>query len=134
MRQEITDYYNSGVESTRLSQDVSQLEKARTQEIIQRYLKDQPLKIADIGGGAGVYSFWLKESGYEIHLVDATASNIEVAKQRAGTVQAQPDGYHVAEASNLPFGDEYFDIVLFLGPLYHLVEREERLQALREAS
>jgi SAM-dependent methyltransferase len=33
----------------------------------------------------------------------------------------------------LPFADESADVVLLLGPLYHLIERKDRLAALREA-
>jgi ubiquinone/menaquinone biosynthesis C-methylase UbiE len=40
---------------------------------------------------------------------------------------------HAADARALPFSDDSFDAVLLLGPLYHLGEAGERLQALREA-
>lgn len=37
------------------------------------------------------------------------------------------------DARELPWEDDSGDTVLLLGPLYHLTERDERLQALREA-
>ena len=39
----------------------------------------------------------------------------------------------VGDARKLPHGDATADAVLLLGPLYHLVEREDRLACLREA-
>ncbi|MHC5938042.1 methyltransferase domain-containing protein [Nostoc sp.] len=39
--------------------------------LISRYLPPPPAVIFDVGGGAGVYSFWLAQQGYEVHLIDA---------------------------------------------------------------
>jgi len=38
----------------------------------------------------------------------------------------------VGDARHLPHGDATADAVLLLAPLYHLVEREDRLACLRE--
>ncbi len=57
-------------EARRLEQADSQIEKLRTQELLHRYLPPPPGLILDIGGGAGVYAFWLAERGYQVHLVD----------------------------------------------------------------
>jgi SAM-dependent methyltransferase len=40
---------------------------------------------------------------------------------------------HIGDARALGYDDGTFDAVLLLGPLYHLRDRAERLQALREA-
>ena len=40
----------------------------------------------------------------------------------------------MAEARDLPLGDASVDVVLLMGPLYHLVERADRIAALREAA
>ena len=39
----------------------------------------------------------------------------------------------IGDARNLDFEDRVADIVLLFGPIYHLVERKERLEALSEA-
>jgi SAM-dependent methyltransferase len=39
----------------------------------------------------------------------------------------------LGEARNLEFEDNYFDMVLLFGPLYHLIEKEDRIAALLEA-
>jgi ubiquinone/menaquinone biosynthesis C-methylase UbiE len=38
-----------------------------------------------------------------------------------------------ASAEDLPLSDAKFDVVLSLGPLYHLIERETRIRSLRES-
>lgn len=127
-------YYNRGREQNRLMQEVGPLELARTQEIILRYLPPPPLTIMDIGGGAGVYALWLAELGYKVHLVDMMPLHIEQAAQASTT---QPDhplaSAQVGNALALDFADASADAVLLLGPLYHLPERTDRLQTLREA-
>ncbi|WP_414683467.1 class I SAM-dependent methyltransferase [Microbacterium paraoxydans] len=38
------------------------------------------------------------------------------------------------DARSLPFAEDSFDAALLLGPLYHLADRADRLQALGEAA
>lgn len=130
---EILSYYNTGIEKDRLNIDVFQLEKERTEEIIQRYLPDHKIKILDVGGGTGHYSFWLKEMAHEVHLVDPVRFNVDDANKKAKEIKNPPDSIRLAEARDLPWEDNYFDIVLLMGPLYHLTRQEERLEALKES-
>ena len=67
---EIIAHYNRYAESQRLSQDIGPLELARTQELIARYLPPPPACVLDVGGGTGIYAYWLAELGYPTHLVD----------------------------------------------------------------
>lgn len=130
MDQDILDYYSSGIELSRLDMDVFLLEKLRSMEVISRYLQPAPMKILDVGGGAGVYAFWLKELGHEVHLIDPSPVNVEAAGK--GSVNMQLDSITRGEAQQLPFADESFDLVLMLGPLYHITEKEDRIKALKE--
>jgi len=130
---EILSYYNTGIEKDRLYTDIFQLEKERTEEIILRYIPDHKIKILDIGGGTGHYSFWLKEHAHEVHLVDPVRFNIDEAKKIASEKKNVPESILLAEARELPFEDNSFDLILLMGPLYHLTKKEDRLEALRES-
>lgn len=47
-------------EDARLSESgLGQLELIRTQLILQRHLPPPPAAILDVGGGPGVYAYWL---------------------------------------------------------------------------
>jgi ubiquinone/menaquinone biosynthesis C-methylase UbiE len=72
--------------------------------------------------------------GYQVHLLDPVAKHVEQARA-ASTEQPQHPlaSAEVGDARKLPQGDASADAVLLLGPLYHLVEREDRLACLREA-
>jgi len=131
MRKEILDYYASGVETSRLDKDP--LEKMRTQQIISRYLFKVPLKILDVGGGTGAYAYWLKQLGHEVHLIDPSFTNIEYAKQKGKELSLELDGIQSGFAEQLTYENESFDLVLLLGPLYHLTEKSDRIKALTEA-
>jgi ubiquinone/menaquinone biosynthesis C-methylase UbiE len=130
---EVTDHYNLIEEKNRLSSGIGLLEKERTQEIINRYIHKKNAVILDIGGAAGVYSFWLAAAGHQVHLVDASAKHIEQAKQINQHIAAKLQSIAVGDARDLyQFPHESMDIVLLFGPLYHLINREDRLTALKE--
>jgi ubiquinone/menaquinone biosynthesis C-methylase UbiE len=131
-KNEIVEYYNSGVESNRLSLGPFKLEFERTKEIILRHIK-KPSKILDIGGGMGAYSFWLSDMGHEVNLLDLSPVNIESAKKHLKESGKQLQSLNIGNACDLKFKSESFDIALMLGPMYHLTKKEERLQALSEA-
>jgi ubiquinone/menaquinone biosynthesis C-methylase UbiE len=134
IRKEICGYYASGIESVRLEMDVFQLERVRTQEIILRYLPQKPLRILDVGGGSGYYSFWLTGLGHEVHLVDPVQMNVRKARERESLSGFKLASITVGEARSLRFENEFFDLLLSFGPLYHLTDRNERIEALREAN
>jgi SAM-dependent methyltransferase len=108
------------------------LELARTQELLQRYLLPPPAEILDVGGGPGVYAALLAQAGYCVHLVDPVPLHISQAQQTAAAQPAAPFTASLGDARHLEVPDASQDAVLFLGPLYHLPEREERLAALVE--
>lgn len=118
----------------RLLQGLGQLELTRTQELLSRYLPDPPAVIFDVGGGSGIYACWLAQQGYEVHLIDAVPLHIEQARTAS---QAQPDrplaSASVGDARQLDRADASVDVVLLLGPLYHLIDRSDRITALQEA-
>lgn len=131
---QILNFYEQYDEANRLGTGVFQLEYARTQELLQRFLPGPPAVIYDVGGGPGVYACWLAQSGYEVHLLDPVPRHIGQAGVLAAQQPEHPiAGCTVGDARHLPFADESADVVLLLGPLYHLVERPDRIQALTEA-
>jgi ubiquinone/menaquinone biosynthesis C-methylase UbiE len=133
INKEIVDHYDSGVELNRLNAGTSQLEMVRTQEIISRYLSKTPSRILDVGAGPGFYSFWLTDLGHEVHLLDPVPKHVEYARKYAAESHRKISSITVGEARRLEYESEYFDVVLMFGPLYHLTEKDARLQALREA-
>jgi ubiquinone/menaquinone biosynthesis C-methylase UbiE len=131
----LESYYENFDEEHRLLQGSGQLEYARTQDIVQRYLMPPPAVVYDVGGAAGMYSCWLASVGYEVHLIDPVPSHVEKAELSS---KQQPDrpikSCRVGNARRLDFQDKSADAILFLGPMYHLTIKNDRLLALKEAS
>jgi ubiquinone/menaquinone biosynthesis C-methylase UbiE len=131
---EIVRHYDEVDESSRLRTGWFKLEHARTQELILRHLPPAPATIVDAGGGAGTYACWLAERGYQVHLIDPVPKHVEQARAASAQQPQHPlASAEVGDARHLAHADESADAVLLLGPLYHLVEREDRLACLREA-
>jgi ubiquinone/menaquinone biosynthesis C-methylase UbiE len=129
---EIEAYYLQSRESERLSNEWGELERLRTQAILARYLPPAPAVIFDVGGAAGVYALPLAKRGYEVHMIDAVDLHVEQAKTYAAESGVALASIKQGDARHLEVPSGIADAVLLLGPLYHLVERSDRLQALRE--
>jgi SAM-dependent methyltransferase len=129
VNEDIRSYYELGLERDRLTQGYSRIELERTKELLTRFLPPPPARVLDVGGGPGTYAAWLAHLGHEVRLVDAVPLHVEQATELAsGRFSAV-----VGDARRLDEADASWDAALLLGPLYHLLEREDRLAALREA-
>lgn len=137
-KKEIYDFYNHGVEIGRLKRGLGIIEFERSKDIISSYLSlycsNEPAKnitIYDIGGGIGVYSSWLSSIGYTLTLIELAKSATVYALSHMD--QNHPYEVICSDAKKLPKHDNLADIVLFMGPYYHLQKKQERLNALHEA-
>lgn len=129
----IADFYHRTPEEDRLQQGAFILEELRTRELIERHAPPPPATVLDIGGAAGAYALWLAEAGYAVHLVDPVQRLVEQAERRSAAYRRPLASCRVGDARALAFPDGSADIVLLLGPLYHLTESADRSRALGEA-
>lgn len=129
---DVLENYNRGAEKGRLYKGLGLIEFERTKEILLEELPPAPAVIYDIGGGYGEYSYWLSSLGYEVYLYDIAEKNIEMScelgKERGLTLKCA----EVADARSINRPDASADAILLFGPLYHIVDRSERLLCLRE--
>lgn len=118
-------------EDARLRQGIGRLEFARVQEIVRRQLPGPSARVLDVGGASGVHAEWLLADGHQVQLIDPMPRHVEQAKARLG--HDTSFSAEVADARRLPVPDDSVDLVLLFGPLYHLIERADRLLAWQEA-
>ena len=128
--EDLRAFYERGLEEARLSAGTGALELARTQVLLERYLPRPPALVVDVGGGPGRYAVWLTSLGYRVHLIDPVPLHVEQAKAVSRGALA---GAEVGDARALAMPDASADAVILLGPLYHLPQRADRVQALAEA-
>jgi SAM-dependent methyltransferase len=127
----IRSYYNAQPESNRFGSPSGKLEYERSKAIISRYLGGTPRDILDVGGGTGAYSFWLAGLGHRVTFVDLSDVHVAAVTERNRESEARLVDIREGNALALDFPEKSFDIVLNMGPLYHL-PIEERNKALGE--
>jgi SAM-dependent methyltransferase len=130
---DVRAHYALGEERGRLESPLGKIEFARTVEIVRRHLPPPPAVVADVGGGPGRYALWLADSGYRVRHRDLVGLHVEQLTADAAADQLLVETA-IGDARSLDLPDSSVDAVLLLGPLYHLTERPERVQALAEAA
>lgn len=124
-------FYAGENEEARLLSRHGQVEYRTTMRFIERYLQTG-MRVADIGAGTGRYALALARQGCAVDAVELVESNLSRLRENARAEKSIRAFQGDAIALDfLPSGA--YDIVLLLGPLYHLFSREERERALSEA-
>ncbi|MCC8073415.1 MAG: class I SAM-dependent methyltransferase [Clostridiales bacterium] len=131
MENPIIDFYNNYDEEKRLTRKSHMPEYLITMKYIEKYLTENS-KILEIGAGTGRYSIAFAEKGYDVTAVELAKHNIDVMKKK---VKANHNikifEGNAVDLSFLP--SDTFDMVLLLGPMYHLFTDEDKHKALSEA-
>lgn len=126
----VNHYTNSYIEDERFTKLSKRIEYLTTMRYIQKFAKIG-CKILEIGAATGVYSVELAKMGYDVTAIDLTPSNVEVMKQKSkglSNIKCM-----VGDALNLSMlEDNTFDLVLNLGPMYHLFSVDDKMQAISE--
>ena len=127
----IIDFYNHYDEDSRLAPRHGMVEFLTTMRYIERFIRPGD-RVLEIGAGTGRYSHTLARQGYAVDAVELVEHNIEVFRQNT----LPEENVRIVQGNALDlsaFPDRTYDIVLLLGPLYHLYNDEDKRQALREA-
>ncbi len=125
-------FYNKASEETRLNKGMGVFEFERVKCLIEQFITEPALKIIDVGGGTGKYSEWLARKGHEVHLVEPVEKHLKLAQNRARKIKNKYS-VHQGESRNLKFQNNYADLIILHGPLYHLQNKEDRVLTIKEA-
>jgi len=127
-----TKYVDAEKEDGRLIRSRhGQLEFFTTNTYIHKYLK-KGMRILELGAGTGRYSISLAKEGYDVTAVELMKSNFKLLKKNAKGIKNictfQGDALDLSS-----FKDNEFDMVLVLGPMYHLFEEQDKVQVIKES-
>lgn len=131
----VINYYSNYDESSRLTTDNSRkLEFITTTHILDQYISNGS-NILDLGAGTGIYSFYYAEKGNDNTIIstDITPKHVEIIQGKIdqcgyGNVTAK-----VNDARDLSdFDNDSFDVVLCLGPIYHLTDKRDQERCVQE--
>jgi SAM-dependent methyltransferase len=129
---ELEDFYNKASEETRLENGMGIFEFERIKELISLHISKPNATIIDVGGGTGKYAEWLAKKNHIVHLIEPVPKHVQLAKKRAKKLK-NPFSVTIGEAKKLPFKDQFADLVILHGPLYHLQKKADRIKAIVEA-
>ena len=126
MKNYVVESYENYREEERLStNNARRIEFITTIRALDELIVDKK-KILDCAAGTGVYAFYLADKGHEVTATDITPRHIEVIKEVAKNKPYEMDT-RVLDATDMRvFEDETFDVVLNMGPFYHLINEEDR--------
>jgi ubiquinone/menaquinone biosynthesis C-methylase UbiE len=85
-------------------------------------------KVLEIGVGAGTDFLQWVRSGAQAYGVDLTEEGVEHAKRRLELYGLEAKEVRVADAENLPFPEESFDLVYSWGVIHHSPNTEKALE------
>lgn len=131
-REEIVkDYYNTFKEDERFSSQHRKVEFITTTNYIEKFAK-KGCKIVELGAGTGAYSIYLAKKGYKVDAVEMSEHNLEVLKVNGEGIK----NLTIREGDAVELGiytNELFDVTLSLGPMYHVFNKKDMKNAIREA-
>lgn len=135
MSEIVKSYYNdnSEYEWERLNKPYSKIEFYSTMYLIDKYFPKEGF-IIDIGSGPGRYSIELLKKGYEVSLLELSQNELNLAKDKISALGLKAEAYICENALNLHLLDsEKYDALLLMGPMYHVLNSDDRLTILKEA-
>ena len=131
----VNDYYNKVYdEEKRLNDDCDnrhKVEREVKKRIISSLLKDNS-RILEIGAGTGVYCVEFAKLGHIVSACDIVQKHVDIINEKSKINNINIEAKY-ADALNLPYDSESYDIVLLSGPIYHLHNVEDKIKAIKEA-
>ena len=99
----VVDSYENYKEENRLTtNNARKIEFVTTTRVLDEIIGTNS-KILDCAAGTGIYAFWFADKGHDVTATDMSC-----------------------------FADDSFDIVLNMGPFYHLITEEQREKCMKE--
>ena len=127
----MTRLYENYDEEGRLLTRHGSVEFFTTMHYIDKYLRPG-MRILEVGAATGRYSHTLARRGFRVDAVELVQHNIDIFNSL--TQPGEEITIRQGDARDLScFEDGNYDMVLLLGPMYHLFTEEDQLRALSEA-
>lgn len=131
---DVIEYYRYYDEENRLKKDnVHRVEYDTTIFFLDKIINTNQT-ILDVGAGTGAYSFYYASKGNKVSALDISPKNIDIMKDKLkkSEIELKLD-IKLGDGKNLlEYKDNSFDIVLCMGPMYHIRNKDERLRCIKE--
>jgi ubiquinone/menaquinone biosynthesis C-methylase UbiE len=120
-------YSNKSEENRATHSKADSIEFIFTKKILEKYVNKQS-NVIEIGCGTGYYGMFLADKCKKYTGIDLTPENIELFNEKIGEANFKNITTAVGDATNLEnINNNEYNIVLVLGPMYHLPPNERNL-------
>ncbi len=127
----IKQYENYSEEDRLTTNNARKIEFLTNVKALDKVIPDNS-KILDCGAGTGIYSFYFAKKNHDVIAIDITPKHIEYIEKEAKNKSIKLSA-KVSDATDLSaYKDSAFDIVLCMGPMYHLTDVNMRNKCLSE--
>ncbi len=133
MKNYIIDNYENYKEENRLTTNNARKIEFITTVRIMNELFMEGSKILDCAAGTGIYAFYLADRGHQVTATDITPRHIEIINNEKKNRDYEMVTAVLDATDMSQFEDEAFDVVLNMGPFYHLINEEQRKRCLSES-
>lgn len=121
----VENYENYQEENRLTTNNARKIEFITTTRILDEHL-EKDMKILDCAAGTGVYAFYFADKGYSVTTTDITPRHVDIINRTLKDKKYQMQTA-VLDATDMGiFGDGSFNVVLNMGPFYHLTSKEQR--------
>lgn len=133
MSNKVVNYYENYREEDRITtNNARRIEFLTTIRKFDELLEGN-LNILDCAAGGGAYAFYFADKGHTVTATDITPRHISIINEKLKDKSYFMDT-RVLDATDMGcFEDESFDVVLNMGPFYHLTEEKVRNRCLSES-
>jgi ubiquinone/menaquinone biosynthesis C-methylase UbiE len=127
-----------GREWSTFRQDEDHLSQQERQEIFDDYFRIFPWHLLPPGGGVGIdvgcgtgrWSMLVAPRVVHLHLLDASAEALDVARQNLSS--ATNVSYHANSVANMPLPPKSLDFAYSLGVLHHVPDTQAAIEAIAD--
>lgn len=140
LKEEVHNFWNKQSCGTQFT-DKEKYSKEFFEEIeLDRYAKEPEIlsfaqfnsgkgkKVLEVGVGAATDFLQWAKNGAELYGIDLTPEAVAHAQHRLGLYGCSAQEIKVADAENLPFDDDFFDIVYSWGVIHHSPDTPKALK------
>ena len=128
----IVESYENCKEEDRFTTDCARKVEFITTVRVFDELIGKKARILDCAAGTGAYAFYLADQGYQVTATDITPRHVDYMNEVLKTKPYEMKT-GVMDATDLSyFPEDSFDVVLNMGPMYHLINLDAREKCMKE--
>lgn len=129
---DLIKYYKTNDEQNRFSRQ--QLEFSLVTQTLSQQLGSSAKRVLEIGAGPGFYSLWIANQGHQVLSIEPSPDLFKLLEQKAAQFQDGRLRAVLGDDTHITSIHENFDLILLMGPMYHLFKEAERIALLKESA